>query len=94
MTCARHSLALPGLPGCYQGVSRCVRRAFLCGEDSVTGRSFEQRKTWVDRRLHELAGLFALGLHGYAVMSNHVHVVAYVDADRAARWSDEDVAER
>ncbi len=28
-------------------IARCVRRALLCGDDHVTGKSFEHRKDWV-----------------------------------------------
>src|ERR1700744_6246493 len=81
-------------PGFFHCISRCVRRAFLCGEDVYSGRSYEHRKTWVEERLLALAECFAVGLYAYAVMSNHVHIVLHVDPQVAKAWSEEEVAER
>ncbi|MBO8085904.1 MAG: transposase [Marichromatium sp.] len=78
----------------YHVVTRCVRRAYLCGFDRLTGRSFEHRRGWVELRLRQLAGVFAIDVAAYAVMSNHVHLVVRVDADRAAGWSDTEVLRR
>jgi REP element-mobilizing transposase RayT len=84
----------PGAPGIYHCVSRCVRRAFLCGEDPLTGRSFEHRKPWIEQRILELGRFFAVAVHAYAVMSNHVHVVVEVDPSAAMAWPNEEVARR
>ena len=94
MTYARSILIPKGSAGTFHCVSRCVRRAFLCGEDRLTGRSFEHRRQWVEDRIHELAGIFGVTIWGYAVMSNHLHVVLQTLPEAVARWSDDEVAAR
>jgi REP element-mobilizing transposase RayT len=78
----------------YHCITRCVRRAFLCGDDRYSGRNFDHRRQWVLERLHLLVEAFAIDICAYAVMSNHYHLVLHVDAERAARWSDDEVFER
>jgi hypothetical protein len=94
MTTPRTQIVDLEAPGFYHCVSRCVRRAFLCGTDSYTGRNFEHRKAWVEERLLELAEVFAVGVYAYAVMSNHLHVVTYLDPSVAWAWSPDEVASR
>ena len=62
MTSARAILVPPESPGTYHCVSRCVRRAWLCGTDRETGRSFEHRRQWVEDRIHELSKIFAVAI--------------------------------
>jgi hypothetical protein len=80
--------------GIYHCVSRCVRRAFLCGQDALTGRSYDHRKVWIQGRLEELAAILAVDVLGFSVMSNHLHLLLRNRPDIAARWSDEQVARR
>jgi REP element-mobilizing transposase RayT len=84
----------PDAPGFYHCMSRCVRRAWLCGDDPVTGRNFDHRRGWIEARLLHLAESFAVSLYAWAVMSNHTHVVLRIDPAAADSWSDEDVARR
>ncbi|MEM9067709.1 MAG: hypothetical protein AAGE52_04360 [Myxococcota bacterium] len=78
----------------YHLTSRCVRRAFLCGNDPATGKDLNYRREWVEERLFALTSIFAVDLHAYAVMSNHFHIVVRVDKERAERWSDQEVVRR
>lgn len=78
----------------YHCVTRCVRRAFLCGEDPFTGVSYEHRRSWVESRLLFLASVFSIDICAYAVMSNHLHVVLHIDSEKAKHWSVFEVLER
>jgi len=78
----------------YHCIGRCVRRAFLCGKDPVSGKSFDHRKQRILERLALLTEVFAIDLCAYALMSNHYHLVLRLAPDRAAQWSDRDIAER
>ncbi len=78
----------------YHCVSRCVRRAYLCGDDFVTGHSYEHRRDWVAQRIKQLAAVFTIDVAAYAVMSNHYHIVVRVDNERPYELSTEEVMER
>ncbi|MDH5572094.1 MAG: transposase [Gammaproteobacteria bacterium] len=71
----------------YHCTSRCVRRAFLCGTDALSGQSFEHRRQWIEDKLLELGAIFACDICAYAVMSNHYHIVLHVNTDKADNWS-------
>ncbi|MBU2872064.1 transposase [Colwellia sp. E2M01] len=78
----------------YHCISRCVRRAFLCGEDNFTGQSFEHRRAWVAEKLLKLGEVFAIDVCAYAVMNNHYHVVLRIDEEQAKTWSMDEVLTR
>ncbi len=78
----------------YHCISRCVRRAFLCGIDKLTGRSYEHRRQWVEDKLLFLPNVFAIDVCAYAVMNNHTHVVLHIDEKQTADWSTKEILER
>ncbi|MDA0810479.1 MAG: hypothetical protein O2945_18330 [Planctomycetota bacterium] len=80
--------------GVYHCINRCVRRAFLCGTDEVSGQCFDHRKQFIQDRLEFLAGVFGIDVLAFAVMSNHLHVVLRNRPDVVKSWSDDEVARR
>ena len=94
MTRAREQIVSLDDTPYYHCMARCVRRAFLFGEDSVTGRSYNHRKAWVVDKLAFLADVFAIDVCAYAVMSNHYHLVLRVDVDECESWSMDQVITR
>lgn len=78
----------------YHCVSRCVRRAFLCGYDRSARKNFDHRKQWILDRIKVLSSVFVIDVCAYAIMSNHFHLVLHVDTERARCWSSDEVIER
>jgi len=78
----------------YHCIARCVRKAYLYGEDHVTGKNYEHRKQWILDRLSVLSDMFSINIAAYAIMSNHYHLVLHVDVQQAESWSDEEVIKR
>lgn len=94
MTQARETIVSVSDTPYYHCVSRCVRRAFLCGLDHYSGKDYEHRRQWLEDKLHHTAKAFAIKLCAYAVMSNHYHVVIHLRPDLAESWSDREVVQR
>jgi len=88
MTTARRDIVDLDVTRYYHCISRCVRRAKLCGE------GFEHRKQWIEDRLQLLAQNFAIGVAGFAVMDSHMHVLVRLEPEQADDWSDDEVIRR
>jgi len=91
---ARREIVAEGEVGVYHCMARCVRQAFLCGRDAASGKDFEHRRGWIQRRLERLAAIFAVDVCGFSVMGNHLHVVLRIRPDVVEGWSDEQVGRR
>lgn len=94
MAMPRAETVNPKEQGTYHCWSRCVRRAYLCGFDGLTGKNFDHRKEWVERRMEVLVGIFAIDVLAYALMDNHKHIVLRNYPERALGWNAEEVAYR
>ncbi len=63
-------------------------KAFLLGE----GTSNRRERT--ENRLEKLARIFAIIVGVFSVLNNHLHVLARLDLEADAAWSDEEVVRR
>ena len=78
----------------YHVIGRCVRRAFLCGLDSTSGKDFEHRRQWIIDRLELLCSVFAVELCSYGVMSSHYHIVVRLSPESSKAWTADEVMAR
>src|ERR1700679_1300616 len=81
MTIARRELVDVSVTPWYHCITRCVRRALLLGEGLL------DRKQWVEDRIEELARIFAVGVGGFSVMDNHLHLLVRLDPEIAKDWA-------
>ncbi|AVI64424.1 transposase [Shewanella sp. WE21] len=91
MTSARRMLIDANTTPFYHVINRCVRRAFLCGEDKLTGRSYEHRRGWIVDKIKALSTIFCIDICAYAVMNNHYHLVLKIDVEEAKTLSPKEV---
>ena len=91
---ARRSSIDPGIIQIVHVWNRCVRRAFLCGLDALTGQDYEHRRQWARDRIKHLASVFGIDCITFSIMENHTHQVLRSRPDLVAQWDDEEVARR
>ena len=94
MPYSRNSVVEPEVSVALHCISRCVRRAWLCGRDPLTAKDYEHRRSWIYKGIQALSKIFAVEVFACSVMNNHYHLVLRVDPDVARSWSNEEVIRR
>jgi len=89
MTLARKYLIAPEDTPYYHIITRCVRRAFLCGKDKYSGNCYEHRRGMIVERIKSLAEVFNIDVCAYSVMSNHYHLVLKIKSTND--WNEKQV---
>ena len=87
-SCPRGEIVREGEVGVYHVWTRCMRRAFLCGIDRLTGQDYNHRRDWIRAFQQRLASLFALEIGFHVELSNHIHLVLRARPDVVGSWSD------
>ena len=58
MTISRRKLIEPQFTPFYHVINRCVRRAYLCGDDPYNGKNYQHRRGWIVNKIKQLAAVF------------------------------------
>ena len=94
MTISRRKLIEPQITPFYHVINRCVRRAYLCGDDPYNGKNYQHRRGWIVNKIKQLAAVFCIDVCAYAVMSNHYHLVLKIDTEQQQKLTQEAVISR
>lgn len=94
MTIARRKQVCLSVTPYYHCVTRCVRQAYLCGFNEDKKRNYNHRRQWIEDRLLLLTQVYCIDVAGFAVMSNHYHVILRVDKNKADKLSEDEVVGR
>lgn len=93
-TCRRSDVVREGESGFYHVWTRCVRRAYLFGDDEQTVGDYKYRRSWLLQYLVQLCRLFAVEVNFHAEMKNHFHLLLRTRPDIVNLWSDEEAVRR
>ncbi len=91
---SRRTVVEKGEVGVYHCWNRCVQRAWLCGQDPVTGIDYGYRREVIEEVERQLAGLFAIDIGFHAEQANHLHLILRTRPDLAATYLDDEVRRR
>jgi hypothetical protein len=91
---ARAEVFAPAEVAVVHVMNRVVRRCYLLGDDPVSGKNYDHRKVMIENQLQRLAGAFGIDLLGFAIMSNHFHLILRSRPDVVSAWDDTEVARR
>ena len=72
---ARAEVCAPDEVAIVQVMNRVVLRCYLLGNDPLSGKNYDHRKVMIENQLQRLAGAFGIDLLGFAIMSNHFHLI-------------------
>jgi hypothetical protein len=91
---ARIALFAPDEVAIVHLMNRVVRRCFLLGDDPLTGKNYDHRKVWIEDQLRLLAAHFGVDVLGFAILSNHFHLILRSRPDCVEKWDDTEVSRR
>ena len=94
MTVSRRKLIEPQITPYYHIINRCVRRAYLCGDDPYSGKNYQHRRGWIVNKIKKLSEVFCIDVCAYAVMNNHYHLVLKIDTQQQQALSPQEVISR